>query len=378
VKLSYTQLLCYCVLAANVGVAQVGTTNSPARPDDGWPDISNFLDQKYGFLPVVIPITEPAVGYGAAGGLAFISAPLGGAEAGFGRPNITMVGGMGTANGSWGAVAGDIRHWMDDRVQTLVGAVYSSINLDYYGIGEDSVLAGDPLGYNLEPKGGLVQGKYRLGNSRLWAGLNYAFASTHVSFDAPASTPGLPDYETDSKVGGLTPTLTYDSRDNIFTPNRGSYLELSAGLFSEALGGDDDFQRVRLTGIQYFTLHPRLHLGLRTDLAASFGDAPFYLHPFIYMRGVPAMRYQGEEMAQIEAELRWQFWQRISAVGFIGSGAAWNDFEQFKSTESVVAGGFGFRYELARKYGLHAGVDLAFSEDNTAVYVQFGSAWMRP
>jgi len=40
--------------------------------DDGWLDVSGFLDQAYGFLPVVIPITEPAVGYGAAGGLAFI------------------------------------------------------------------------------------------------------------------------------------------------------------------------------------------------------------------------------------------------------------------------------------------------------------------
>jgi hypothetical protein len=35
------------------------------KNDDGWPDISNFLDSKFGFLPIVRPITEPAVGYGA-------------------------------------------------------------------------------------------------------------------------------------------------------------------------------------------------------------------------------------------------------------------------------------------------------------------------
>jgi hypothetical protein len=67
-------------------------------PEDGWLDVSGFLDEKYGFLPVVIPITEPAVGYGAAGGLAFISKPLGGAQEGLGRPNITFLGGMGTKN----------------------------------------------------------------------------------------------------------------------------------------------------------------------------------------------------------------------------------------------------------------------------------------
>jgi hypothetical protein len=38
----------------------------------------------------------------------------------------------------------------------------------------------------------------------------------------------------------------------------------------------------------------------------------------------------------------------------------------------------GLRYEIARKYGIHLGLDVAFGPDNTAVYVQVGSAWARP
>jgi hypothetical protein len=356
-------------------------TNAPSNfrsTEDGWLDVSRFLDEKYGFLPVVIPITEPAVGYGAAGGLTFISKPLGKAETDFDRPNITVIGGMATENGSWGAVAGDLRYWFEDRLQTVVGVVYSSVNLDFFGIGKNTVLAGGPLRYNLEPKGGMLQAKYRLGTSRLWAGLSYAFATTAVAFQAPAGTPGLPDNQSESNVGGLTPSLTLDSRDNLFTPNRGTYIEVTAGLFSQALGGDDEFQRVRVIGMQFIPLHPKLTLGFRAEVAASFGDEPFYLRPFISLRGVPIMRYQGEEMAQIEAELRWQFWKRFSLVGFVGSGAAWNDFERFHKQQSVVTGGTGFRYELARKYGIHMGLDVAFGPDNTAVYVQIGSAWARP
>ena len=356
-------------------------TNAPSRfrsPDDNWFDVSGFLDEKYGFLPVVMPITEPAVGYGAAGGLAFISQSLGEARAGFGRPNLTMVGGMGTENGSWGAVVGDLRHWLDDRVQTLAGVIYSSVNLDFHGLGEDSLLNDDPLSYNLEPKGGMVQGKFRIGDSRLWAGLNYAFARTRIRFDAPAGTPGLPDFQTESTVGGVTPSLTYDSRDTIFTPTRGTYVDATVGLFSEALGGDDEFQRARLIAMQFIPLNSRLFLGIRGEAAATFGDAPFYLRPFIYMRGAPIMRYQGEETAQVETELRWQFWKRFSLVGFAGFGAAWNDFEHFDNTVTVVTGGGGFRYELARKYGIHMGLDVGFSEDEAAVYIQVGSAWIRP
>src|SRR6188768_1104691 len=84
-----------------------------APKDDGWPDMSSFLDEKYGFLPIAMPITEPAVGYGAAGGLTFISKPLGAAAQGLGRPNITFVGGMGTENGTWGVFGGDLRYWAD-------------------------------------------------------------------------------------------------------------------------------------------------------------------------------------------------------------------------------------------------------------------------
>jgi surface antigen Omp85-like protein len=369
------------ILTGLVAQGQSAATNEPSKfrsPDDGWFDMSGFLDEKYGFLPVVVPITEPAVGYGVAGGLAFISKPLGKAQSEYDRPNITVIGGMGTENGSAGAVVGDLRNWLDGRLQTLAGLIYSSVNLDFFGIGESSVLADNPLRYNLKPRGGMLQGKYRLGDSRVWTGLSYAFATTEVTFKAPPGTPGLPEFENDSNVGGFTPSLTFDTRDNMFTPTRGTYIEAGAGLFSEALGGDDEFQRLRLIAMQYFPLPGRLYLGFRGEAAAAFGNVPFYLQPFVYLRGAPIMRYQGEEMAQLEAELRWQFWKRFSLVTFAGGGAAWNDFERFDNTQTVVTGGVGFRYELARKYGIHMGLDIAFGPDNPAVYLQVGSAWARP
>ena len=373
-------LLC---LSATPAFAQAPDDSSapaeatPEQPDD-WPDLSSFLDEKYGFLPLVFPITEPAVGYGAIGGVAFISAPLGAARDGFGRPNISFVGGMATENGTWGVFAADMRHWLDDRLQTLAAAVYAQVNLDFYGLGQNSVLEEDPLRYQLGPKAAAVQARYRIGDSLLWAGLRYAFAVTQVSFEAPSSTPELPDYDSSSRVGGLTAIASYDSRDNIFTPLRGTYLEASFGLFGKALGGEDQFERAGLVAIQYFPLPFRLYLGLRGDAASSFGAAPFYLQPFVNLRGVPLLRYQGEQSAQAEAELRWQFWERFSVLGFAGGGGVWNDFEAVDSSRGVVSGGGGFRYEIARKYGLHMGVDLAFSRGTTAVYLQAGSAWMRP
>jgi outer membrane protein assembly factor BamA len=368
-------------------LAQTNVTSTPEgtnavskfrSPDDGWLDASGLLEEKYGFLPIPLIITEPAVGYGGGMGLMFLSKPLPHAEDGLGRPDITTAGGFVTQNGTWGTFAGDIRYWLDQHLQTLVGFVYASVNLDYYGIGDDPALANNPLRYNLQPKGGTARAKYRFGDTRLWAGLNYAFAATEVSFDKPPGTPGEPAFRHESNVGGFTPSFTFDTRDNFFTPNRGTYLEASAGFFSPAFGADQDFQRAGLLAMQFVPLSSTLFLGVRAEGAASFGNEPFYLRPFISLRGAPTLRYQGEEVAQIETELRWQFWKRFSLVGFVGGGAAWNHLERFESTKTIVTGGAGFRYELARAYGLHIGLDVARGPDDTAVYIQIGSAWARP
>lgn len=130
--------------------------------------------------------------------------------------------------------------------------------------------------------------------------------------------------------------------------------------------------------MQFVPLHHRVFLGVRGEATGTFGDTPFYLRPFIYQRGVPAMRYQGDEMAQIETEIRWQFWKRFSAVGFAGAGQTWAGSSGQNRSDQAAAGGAGFRYELARTYGLHAGVDFAYGPDGKAFYIQFGSAWVRP
>jgi outer membrane protein assembly factor BamA len=382
----YWLLLCGTLLgtkalASDATPATGEKTEEPSRiwsEEDGWLDISGFLDQAYGFVPLAIPITEPAVGLGAVGALVFIDKQKDDAAAGFGRPNISAFGALGTDNGTQGAFAGDMRHWLDDRLKTLAGVVRASINLDFYGIGRDRLLEDSPKTYTLDTTAGVVQGRYRIGNSQAWAGLGYVLASTTVRFDVLPSLESLPDFESESRVGGLLPTISFDSRDNMFTPTSGNYLELSAGLFSKALGSDSNFQRVNLTGIHYRPLASDLTLGVMGSSILSYGEVPFYLRPFVMLRGVPAMRYQGDYTAQIETELRWQFWERFSLIGFAGAGATRNENWESHTNQNVTTGGFGFRYEIARKYGLHMGLDVAYGPEGPAYYVQFGSAWMRP
>jgi hypothetical protein len=76
--------------------------------------------------------------------------------------------------------------------------------------------------------------------------------------------------------------------------------------------------------------------------------------------------------------VQWQFFGRWSAPAFGGLGTTRTDHDRFAATQNVGAVGAGLRYELARKFGLHAGLDIAHSPGTTAVYLQVGSAWFRP
>jgi len=363
--------------------SEAAADTKPSRfrsPDDGWFDLSAFLDEPYGFVPLAAPITEPAVGYGAVGTIAFLGRPSGvaGAEA-YARPNVTAAGGLGTEDGTWGAFAGDLRHWRGGRLKTLVGAFDASVNLDFHGTGDSVLPEGRAVAYTLEPLGGLVRAQYRVRpKGRLWVGLGYALARTRFAFDAPAEAPGLPATPRQTRFGVLTPSLTYDSRDGFFTPARGTYVEAGAGFCDRAFGGEESFQRVTLLAMQFVPLHSRLTLGLRGDLGASYGEPPFYVRPYVSLRGAPAMRYQRDRVAQGEVELRWQLWKRFSVVGFAGHASAANRREGAEREATVTTGGGGVRYELARRYKLHVGADVAAGPDGAVLYIQFGSAWMRP
>ncbi len=163
------------------------------------------------------------------------------------------------------------------------------------------------------------------------------------------------------KISAPTAIVEFDTRDNVFTPTRGIYAESSWLASREALGASDDFERFQQVLIGWHALTDDVTLGARGNYAWSSDGTPFFLRPFVQLRGVPAVRYQGDQAASVELEARWQFFGRWSVVAFGGAGTTRTNRQTFAATQSVGSGGFGFRYELASKFGLHAGIDVAHS-----------------
>jgi len=347
-------------------------------PKDGAFDLSYFLEDPRGFLPVPIVVTEPAVGYGGGAVGMFLRPRREAGEEGWARPDISALGGFGTENGTWGAFGGDASRWLDGRLRTLAGGGTGMANLDFFALGSDRGSVNQAVRYSLEFSGAVLQANWQLAPKSPWAvGVRYVYADVDPHLRDEPLFPGLAD-RVSVKISAPTAILEYDTRDNIFTPTRGVYAETSYLASRQTLGASVDFERVQQVLIGWVPLRHDITLGARVNYAWSSDETPFFLRPYVMLRGVPAVRYQGDQAASIEVEGRWQLYGRWSIVAFGGAGKAWTNSDIRSFTQGVGSGGLGFRYELASKFGLHAGIDVAHSPGTTALYFVVGNAWFRP
>jgi hypothetical protein len=367
-----------CAVLLMAGCAWIVAAAAPAAGStvidagDGWLDLGGFLDTAYGFVPLISPITEPAVGYGAAGALVFVDRHEPEPGGAFVRPNIAAVGGMATQNGSHGLLAAHLGTWSDGRLRSQLGVADLDLNLEFFGLGGAREA---PLDYAISARGALVGGSWRWRDSPVWLGLKYTLANTTVRFRE--DFPALEEADRDLRLGVATPSITIDRRDNFFTPTRGWYVDLSVPLYRDWLGSDREFETATLTAIGWQPIAESLFLAVRATARTSTDGTPFFLRPYVLLRGVQALAYQGEQAAEVEAELRWQFHPRFSVVGFAGAGLS-RDSSGGDEHDSVAAGGAGIRYLVSRRHGLHMGLDVALGPDDPVIYVILGSAWLRP
>lgn len=348
--------------------------------EEGTFDVSKFLDSKIGFFPIAMPITEPAVGFGLAGGLMFfhtrpkvVHTPDGDRIL---PPIATFVGGMGTENGSWGTFAGHLHNWNDGRTRYLVAGGYASLNLDWFGQGTTS--SGASFAYTMETAFLVQKLTFKLGNSDFFLGPTQRLLSTTTSFeDSTTLPPGIESDWLSTTVSGLGFNFGYDTRNSLFGPTRGTKTSLDVTQNDKAIGSDFDYTRAGLESCNYLPLGGPFTLGLRGDLQYAGEDAPYFDLPGISLRGIRYGRYVDNTSLTFEGELRWDTTPRWTLVGFGGVGWVADKLDELDDSKGRGAGGFGVRYLIAKEYDLRVGLDVAAGPEDEAIYVTLGTGWVR-
>ena len=365
---------------------QPGPTTKPSLfrdPEDGYFDVSNFLSTRVGFLPVAMPITEPAVGYGLGLGLSFFHdkpqvVNYLGQPPRVIMPSITMVFGAATESETWSLGAGHIGVWNNGKIRSITAAGYANLNLDWFGKGDS--LGDSPISYTNDVFFVYQKLTFKLGDSDFFLGPQYRFLSTDAGFARDASNSDAPSPELQSQTSGLGAVLAYDSLDQPFSATRGFRAEVTYSHQAEALGGDFDYGRLNYFGITYVPVSNQVVLGFRVDGGLiTDGEAPFYDLPSLSLRGIPRGRYVDNAAVLTELELRYDITNRWTLIGFGGVGRVADTFGDLGSADNHGALGTGFRYLVARQYGMRMGLDVGYGDDGDwSVYVTIGTGWVRP
>jgi hypothetical protein len=349
---------------------------------DGKMDLSRFLIEMHGFIPVPFVITEPALG-GFGGGLAAVflrQRPLvidtirGKAKVNFTRPDITGFAGMYTLNDSYLLGAFHSGTWIKARSKYRLAGGFGDINLSFY-----NTIAGEEREYTFNfrtiPLSGRLEKQFP--GTGWSAGIRYLFLKSTLSAVGQDMPEFVSNLEIESLVSMPALGIVYDTRDNMFSPNRGYLIDASLSWSDPVFGSDYSYENLGTYALAYLSFAPKLIGGFRYDFQQVFGSPPFYLKPFINLRGIPAARYQGNIVSVVETEFRWDIVPRWSAVAFVGSGRAHDEWSDFNNAPWHSSGGAGFRYLAARQFKLRVGLDVARSPGQWAYYIVFGSAWLR-
>jgi len=336
------------------------------------------------FLPIPVFITEPAIGEGLGLALAYfhrtkdepqsktVASPSSISAVSKDHaapPTVTGVFGAYTTNDTAVAGIGHMNSFKDDHIRFTGVAAVADVYSTFYVLDQ-------PFKFNLNGAFIYQETRFRLRDSGwfLGVGLSYLNATNTFEVDLPDGTP-VDLFAHDLTNVGLAGKLAWDTRDNTAMPNSGQLFELGLWRYDDAIGGDYDYWNANVKLLTFHQLHEKFVLGGRLESSAIDGHAPFYAIPWVKLRGIPALRYQGDKVVTAEIQGHYFFAPRWALIGFAGTGSV-SSYEEFVDTEQNIYNyGLGARFNIFEAQNIWVGIDIARGPEDTNWYIQIGNSW---
>ena len=331
--------------------------------------------KKGNFVPIPFPITDENLGYGGVLAVAYMHD-----NKKSNRPNtpqtITGIAGGATSTGTWLASVFHSQSMNNDKMRYNGMVGYADMFLDFYVFEKIDRLK-FPIETNLTFLGTQHQMLFRFGQSNFFIGPQYRYMNVKGGINLELDDPDYDDLAIYLKfketVSALALLGNYDSRDQVLSPVSGYYTGFFLRKNASWLGATIDYYWAEIYAYAYYKLGSRLYTILKFDFQYAGDNTPFYAKPYIGLRGVPAMRYQGNEVSTFENQWRVDLFKNISMVAFTGVGKSYNSFQEFSESQWVYNIGTGIRYTLKNVDNLRVGVDVAWSNESFAWGISLGT-----
>ncbi len=153
-------------------------------------------------------------------------------------------------------------------------------------------------------------------------------------------------------INGFGLIFRHDSRDNVFSPNSGNYLQFKGRYSSKLLGASYGYNKFEIDFRKYFQLGGNNVLAMQVFVMNAMGDVPFqdmaWFGGGIRGRGYYYGRYIDKQMYSFQLEYRIRLHPRWSVAAFVSGGEVAPNIKQYFSNFHASAGG-GVRFKPLKK-----------------------------
>ena len=326
------------------------------------------------FVVAPIPISNPTIGSGAAltGMILYDVDPLS-------PVSFTALGGGYTSSDSWLVAAAEKLNFDADNYRATAAVGLGQLNYNFFGIGSADTGRSIPL--DQRAFASLLDFRRRVFGS-MHLGLRWVYGDVKTALPAKLAPddPTINSRELDTVLSGLGVVGDWDSRDQPFSPKRGTYVELTSNFPRTAFGSDRNFQTYSLAWNYYRELGEPNVLAARVYMCSVSQSTPFFLTCAFGasrdLRGYEAGRYRDVNEIAVQAEYRMMLWRRFGGVVFAGVGSVASTFGNLFSSTALPSAGVGLRYLAVPTQGVMISVDYAWGRAGSqGLYVYIGDSF---
>ncbi len=256
---------------------------------------------------------------------------------------------------------------------------YSSFPDNFWGLGK-SAPDSNKESYKFKQYYVYLHPQRRIG-SNLFLGV--VFEHQRV-FDVQYDKGGLFDKErilgrNGYHITGLGLSFTYDTRNNAFSPSKGTMMQFWFDHFMSWLGSDYQYTSYTLDIRRFIRIYKDQVLALQAYGLFTARDVPLRslaaLGGSNSMRGYYAGRFRDKNQGVLQAEYRVPIYGRLGAVGFAGFGNVGPELKDVDFKDLKYSYGGGVRIALNKTEKLNLRLDYGLGQHSQGFYLQLGEAF---
>ncbi|MBB6459335.1 BamA/TamA family outer membrane protein [Flammeovirga kamogawensis] len=301
------------------------------------------------------------------------------------KPSLTLAHGFYSENNTWvGAVIQEGFLHNNDYWFKFIG-VKSNWNFQYYQELPFENNNGAFIQYSTSI-GYLEYDFLRKVTGDFYAGIYGKYSSFYTEFKQDNSlNEALPTYSREAKYHGLGFMMAYDTRNNILKPSKGFVVDLKVSAFRNKIGSDNNFEILELNMSHYVSVGKSKKHILASKFYSKIGvnDVPFEEQAIVGMsgtkhnepRGYTNGRYRGKQMYSLQAEWRYNFYNKWGIVTFGSVSIVGDDSDMIEENGILPTIGLGIRYLAIPKRNINIGIDAAWGKEDKGIYFSIGEAF---